>query len=55
MNAIAELTIKTPNFDDDFDNHSLTKQTDEQISAEKSIEDGLNERNREHMSTILII
>ena len=54
MNAIAELTIKTPNFEDDFENHSLTKQIDEQ----KSIQNSLNENNcdafgREHISTIL--
>ena len=54
MNAIAELAIKTPNFEDDFDNNSLSKQIDEQ----KSIQNSLNENNcddlgREHISTIL--
>ena len=56
MNAIAELTIKTPNFD--FDNHSLHKETDEQKPSKKSNDNCLNENNcdattQKHMSTIL--
>jgi len=56
VNAIAELTIKTPNFD--FDNHSLHKETDEQKPSKKSNDNCLNENNcdattQKHMSTIL--